>query len=257
MTPMTPMTTTPSMTTTSDDPAAIGSSRTRFDALPGAGTYLVLAVWMGLVSMAVSAGLFEATDGPPPALVVAVAGPITAFAIASSTSSKVRRYGRSLDLRLVLAAQLWRVVGAGFLLAWAFDRLPGEFAVPAGLGDMATGVAALAVSLSLLRGTLTRRRLYAFTALGLGDFAVAVVTGLIIRPIEMDLWPLIVFPTVAVPFFAMLQIVTLVQAGHDWDERLAVLSANANRAGRLQPTSSSSWANRASSLGSATLDSSR
>ncbi len=222
------MTTPPTITTPPVEAAAVRSSQTRFDALPGAGTYLVLAAWMGLVWMAVSVGLFEAADGPPLALVVAVAGPITAFAIASSTSSKVRRYIRSLDLRLVLAAQLWRVVGAGFLFAWAFDRLPGEFAVPAGLGDIATGVAALAVGLSLARGSLTRSRLYAFTALGLGDFAVAVVTGLIIRPVEMDLWPLIVFPTVAVPFFAMLHMVTLVQARHDWDERLAMLSAAAD-----------------------------
>lgn len=73
---------------------------------------------------------------------------------------------------------------------------------------------------SLVRGTLTRLRLYAFTALGIGDFVVAIVTGLALRP-------LIVFPTLAVPFVAMLHIVSLIQARHDWDERVARLSGRA------------------------------
>ncbi len=97
--------------------------------------------------------------------------------------------------------------------------------MPAGVGDIATGVAALAVLLSPVRGTLTRLRLYAFTALGMGDFVVAIVTGLALRPVEMDLWPLVVFPTLAVPLFATLHIVSLIQARRDWDARVARLSS--------------------------------
>jgi hypothetical protein len=215
------------MTTITAESKASRSPRGPFEAVPGAGVYLVLAGWLGLVSIAIAAGLFEDAGDPPFALVAAVAGPVVAFSIAYAASPRLKRLVRSLDLRLVLAAQLWRVVGAAFLFALAFDRLPADFAVPAGVGDIATGVAALAVVLSLVRGTLTRRRLYAFTALGIGDFVVAILTGLAFRPVEMDLWPLILFPTVAVPLFATLHIVSLIQARQDWDRRVARLSGKA------------------------------
>jgi hypothetical protein len=195
--------------------------------LPGAGLYLVLIAWVVLVSTAIALGLFEDAGDPPYVLVVAVAGPVGGFLVAYAVSHRVKRLARSLDLRLVLAAQLWRIVGVAFLFALAFERLTADFAVPAGVGDLATAVAALAVVMSLLRGTLSRFRLYAFTALGMGDFVVAVLTGLTFRPVEMDFWPLIVFPTLAVPFFATLHIVSLIQAQHDWDIRIARLSGRA------------------------------
>src|SRR5687768_13938858 len=97
--------------------------------LPGAATYVVLAIW--------------------------------AAAVGYRASPRFRNYLLSLDLRLLLAAQLWRVIGIAFLFALAFGKLPAGFAVPAGIGDLATGIAALAVVLALGNGTLTRGRLYA------------------------------------------------------------------------------------------------
>jgi len=103
---------------------------------------------------------------------------IAAVATGYRAWPRFRNYLLALDLRLVLAAQLWRVIGVAFLFALAFGQLPAGFAVPAGLGDLATGIAALAVVLSLGNRSLTRSRLYAFTALGVIDFLVADATGL-------------------------------------------------------------------------------
>lgn len=79
------------------------------------------------------------------------------------------------------------------------------------IADIATGVAALPVLISLANRTLTKGRLYAFTALGVGDFLSAIVAGLALRPAELDLWPLILFPTLAVPFFGVLHLLAILQ----------------------------------------------
>ena len=179
--------------------------------LPGIGTYAVLAVWAGALLALIGAGVYEGGGNPPLALIATVAGPVVGFAIAYRTSPRVRDFALALDPRLVLGAQLWRVVGVGFLFALALGELDAEFAIPAGIGDILTGVAALAVIISLSGGTLTRGRFYAFTALGVGDFLVAIMTGLTLRPVELDLWPLIIFPTMAVPFFGILHLIAVLQ----------------------------------------------
>jgi hypothetical protein len=133
-------------------------------------------------------------------------------------------YLLGLDLRLLVAAQRWRVIGIAFLFALAFDQLPAGFAVPSGVGDIATGMPAFAVVLALGNGSLTRRRLYAFTALGISDFAVATATGLSLEPSTLAAWQLAIFPTIMSPFFAVLHLVAVPQSRHDWLERVRLYS---------------------------------
>ncbi len=198
---------------------------------PGIVTYAVLAAWLAAVSIAIAAGVYEDGGNPPVALIATVGGPILAFAAAYRLSDRFRAYVLDLDLRLVLAAQLWRVVGAAFLFVMAAGGLDAEFAVPAGVGDIATGAAALAVTASLWNGTLTRAGLYTFTALGVGDFLVAIVTGLATRPEALDLWPLIAFPTMAVPLFFILHLIAVLQSRHGWEARVAAAAAVKNASG--------------------------
>ncbi len=47
-----------------------------------------------------------------------------------------------VDIGLVTSFQAWRVAGFVFLPLLAFGHLPGLFAWPAGLGDVAVGLAA-------------------------------------------------------------------------------------------------------------------
>jgi hypothetical protein len=185
---------------------------------PGVVTYLVLAIWSGVVMTAIAAGIF-AGGASLRLLPAAQAVPIAAVAIGYRAWPRFRSYLLTLDLRLVLAAQLWRVIGIAFLFALAFDQLPAGFAVPAGIGDLATGIAALAVVLALGNGSLTRGRLYAFTALGVGDFLIANATGLSLEPPTLTAWPLVIFPTLMIPFFAVLHLVAVLQSRHDWEAR--------------------------------------
>jgi hypothetical protein len=199
-------------------PAPGPAGRARRGVLPGAATYLVLAIWSGVVVAAIVAGALVGGGASQLLLPASQAIPIAAVAIAYRASPRFRSYLLSLDLRLVLAAQLWRVIGVAFLFALAFGQLPAGFAVPAGVGDLATGIAALAVVLSLGNGSLTRRRLYAFTALGVVDFLVANATGLSLEPPALTVWPLAIFPTLMIPFFAVLHLVAVLQSRHDWED---------------------------------------
>jgi hypothetical protein len=199
--------------------------------LPGAGTYVVLALWAGAVLAAIAAGGFAGGGAARLALPAAVALPLAAVALGYRTAPRFRTYLLALDLRLVLAAQLWRVIGIAFLFALAFERLPAGFAAPAGVGDLATGIAAGGVVLALGNGSLTRRRLYAFTALGVGDFLVAFATGLALAPPALTGWPLAIFPTLMVPFFAVLHLVAVLQSRRDWDDRVHAYTAGATAGG--------------------------
>ena len=204
---------------TADTPIQ-GDSEPKFTRLPGLGAYLALALWFAAVLAAISTGVYEDGGNPPVALITTVASPILGMTAAYLGIPRFRHYVLSLDLRLILGAQLWRVVGMAFLFALAFDQLPAGFALPAGIGDVATGIAALAVVISLGNATLTRGRLYAFTALGIGDFMAAIFTGLTLRPPELDVWPLIIFPTMMVPFFAILHLISVLQSRHHWRDRV-------------------------------------
>jgi hypothetical protein len=172
------------------------------------------------VTAAIVSGVFAGDGASRLLLPAAQAIPIAAVAIGYRVSPRFRSYLLTLDLRLVLAAQLWRVIGVAFLFALAFGQLPAGFAVPAGLGDLATGIAALAVVLSLANRSLTRSRLYAFTALGVIDFLVADATGLTLEPPALAAWPLAIFPTLMIPFFAVLHLVAVLQSRHHWDDRV-------------------------------------
>jgi hypothetical protein len=189
-------------------------------AVPGAVTYLVLAIWAGVVMMAIVAGAFAGGGASRLLLPASQAIPIAALAILYRAWPRFRTYLLTLDLRVVLMAQLWRVIGVVFLFALAFGQLPAGFAVPAGVGDIATGIAAFGVVLALGNGTLTRRRLYAFTAFGVVDFLVANATGLSLEPSALNAWPLAIFPTIMIPFFAVLHLVAVLQSRHNWEDRV-------------------------------------
>jgi hypothetical protein len=188
--------------------------------LPGAVTYVVLAIWFGVVMTAIAAGVFAGGGASRLALPASVAIPIAVVAIVYRASPRFRHYLLALDFWVGLTAQLWRVIGVAFLFALAFDQLPAGFAVPAGVGDIATGISAFGVVLALSNGNLTRGRLYAFTALGVGDFLVAFATGLSLEPPTLNAWPLAIFPTIVVPFFAVLHLVAVLQSRNNWEDRV-------------------------------------
>jgi hypothetical protein len=116
-----------------------------------------------------------------------------------------------------------RVAGVAFLLYMALGHLPALFALPAGLGDIATGIAAPLVARKVAQGGSRRAALW-FNAFGMTDLVVALTLGaltgfqlLSITPSSAPIseLPLALIPTATVPLFFALHITavsTLVRA---------------------------------------------
>jgi hypothetical protein len=115
-----------------------------------------------------------------------------------------------------------RVAGIVFLILMAQGRLPAAFALPAGLGDIAIGIAAPFVARRLARAPRSAAALSTavrFNLLGILDLAVALTLGVLLGPpwllggtpsTEMlRLLPLALIPTAAVPLAITLHIVSL------------------------------------------------
>jgi hypothetical protein len=80
-----------------------------------------------------------------------VRAPIAIFFGAYWLSRAFRAFVLRLDLRLVTAIQAWRFAGLGFIALYTYGVLPGMFAWPAGLGDIAIGLTAPWVMQALQR----------------------------------------------------------------------------------------------------------
>jgi hypothetical protein len=107
-----------------------------------------------------------------------------------------------------------RVVGVAFLLFMALGHLPALFALPAGLGDIAAGVAAALVARRLAQGTGRRAALW-FNAFGMTDLVVGLTLGALtgfqllnVTPSSVPITelPLALIPTATVPLFFALHI---------------------------------------------------
>jgi hypothetical protein len=188
---------------------------------------IVLLLWLAFVVAFGSRGAFVQPAGAPPLpIFFAATLPIVAFLAAYRTSSSARHFVLNLDQRLTVGLQAWRFGGLGFLALAAYDVLPGVFAWPAGLGDMAIGATAPVLVLAIARNphVVTSRPFVIWNLLGILDLVVAVGTGGLVSWFglgagnasmgPMAQLPLLLVPAFLVPGFVMLHIAALLQARH-------------------------------------------
>jgi hypothetical protein len=185
----------------------------------------IAVLWLaGAIGLG-SQGLFVPRgDAPPMMILIAVLGPPALFLLAYRASAGLRAWVEGLDLAAVLAVQGWRAAGALFLPLWIFGFLPAAFALPAGVGDLAVGMAAPFVAVLVARQAAgAHRAAYALTFAGLADFVVAVGTGVLTREASwlllpgeagsdlMNQLPLSLIPTFLVPLFLIAHIVAFIK----------------------------------------------
>ena len=194
-----------------------GLGRTRAALLAG-GAAVVLGGWFTASAVIAGHGWYHARFGHGvPWLPVAVAGflgtllalrriPVVARALAAP----------GMVARLELP-HTFRVAGVAFLLLMALGHLPALFALPAGLGDIATGIAALLVARRLAQGT-GRRAARWLNAFGMTDLVVALTLGALtgyhlinVTPSGAPIseLPLALIPTAAVPLLFVLHITSV------------------------------------------------
>ena len=138
-----------------------------------------------------------------------------------------KRIGEVLDAMpasWLIGLQVYRVLGGIFLVGWARGVIPGLFALPAGIGDVTTGLLALPVAYSLaLRNGSAVRGAIAWNVFGLLDFTIAVGIGLVTSPgpfqlivpsvpnTGIGLYPTVLIPAFAVPSSILLHVLSLRQ----------------------------------------------
>jgi len=115
-------------------------------------------------------------------------------------------------------------LGGIFLVGWARGVIPGLFALPAGIGDVTTGLLALPVAYLLAsRNGDALRSAIAWNIFGLADFTIAVGIGLATAPgpfqvivpsipnSGVGLYPTVLIPAFAVPSSILLHVLSLRQ----------------------------------------------
>lgn len=185
----------------------------------------VLAVWAFVATTLASRGVFEQPDvatTPPttPPVGINLLVVLAALAVALVGSRSLRRLlGNQKNL---IRMNLWRLVGAVFLLLMAAGQMPALWALPAGIGDVIVGATALWVA-SRVDAPGGRGLAIAFNLFGVTDLVVAVGLGIATNPGPARLFhtvpnsalvtqfPLALVPTFLVPLAFMLHVVSLWQ----------------------------------------------
>ncbi len=202
-----------------------GSEHIKHTRVKTVGGALIL-LWLVLVLILGADDAFSRGPAALPLPILAgVLVPILVFLIALWTVDPFRDFVMSIDLPIMAGIQAWRFAGLGFIALYAYGVLPGLFAWPAGLGDMAVGVTAPLIIYALRRRPAfsTSALFWVWNLFGMLDLVVAVTLGGLsavqgiglsaeITTFPMGTMPLVLIPAFLVPLFLMLHIVSLLQA---------------------------------------------
>jgi hypothetical protein len=205
------------------------------DAWIAVGGGVFLAAWAAVSVVLSARNVFVQPDvrTTPPvgiALIVTLAA-LTVFLVASRSLR-----GLLSNQKNLIRLNMWRLVGAVFLLLMFNGQVPALWAWPAGVGDIIVGAAAPWVA-SRLDAPGGRRRAIIFNLFGVTDLIVAVGLGITTNPGPVQLFhttptaalmtrfPMALVPTFLVPLAFMLHIVSLWQLfGGTWARQLADLA---------------------------------
>jgi hypothetical protein len=181
--------------------------------------------WTLLVSVLADQGVFRAGPGNPvPWIGVAILVEVGGLLAAARLPFARRMVAEPATLTLL---HVFRIpAGVMFLLLAAADRLPAVFALPAGIGDVAIGIAAPFVARRLARDP--RARTVVFQVLGAADLICAVTLGFAVSPgpyrlIDaspdgsiLAMLPVSLVPTAAVPIAFVAHVLMLSRrSGHE------------------------------------------
>ena len=177
--------------------------------------WFFLAIWLSVTGKLVTGG------GLPLGILATILLPLLAYAADARAGHPLFGGLARLDLPALITLHTFRVIGVTFIVAWLDGRLPAGFALPAGLGDIAVGLAAPFVAAAVARRPDRLAPAWIFTILGVADLVVAVGSGvlhggpplgLLAGPVTTDLvtrYPLSLIPTFGVPLMLLLHVRTL------------------------------------------------
>ncbi|MBI5946441.1 MAG: hypothetical protein HY864_18925 [Chloroflexi bacterium] len=128
----------------------------------------------------------------------------------------------SIPPHWIIGVQLYRILGIDFLILYFQHQIPGEFALPAGIGDMLIGITApLVAYLYFRRHPSARTAAIIWNIAGIFDLTLAVTLGVLSSPGPLQLlaiqspnelitaYPLVLVPVFAVPLSILLHLFSL------------------------------------------------
>jgi hypothetical protein len=179
----------------------------------------LLGGWLAVTGVLADHGAYLAGHGRVPWLAVAFAGALAAMLGATQLPLVARALSAPGTLSRLELPHMSRVIGAAFLIMLALGHLPALFAVPAGVGDIASALAAPFVYRRLKRGP-TRRGVLLFNAFGLLDLVTALTLAILtllhvltVTPSTQAITqlPLAFIPTGIVPLLFVLHVTSVRQ----------------------------------------------
>jgi hypothetical protein len=184
---------------------------------------LPFTIWLALVWWVAFAGGFRPGPGIP-AIPPAIFLPIIIGLIVLLPSKRIGAVLDAIPPSWLVGLQLYRVLGGIFLVGWLQGWIPGEFALPAGSGDVLVGLLALPVAYLLSKGARGAVGLaVAWNVLGIVDLASAVTMGTLTQPgplqlivpavpnLQLAAYPTVLIPAFAVPSSILLHVLSLRQ----------------------------------------------
>jgi hypothetical protein len=196
-----------------------GQRRTTWLAIVVPFTLLAAVAWTAAIN-----GVFRTSASPLPLLPFAIFVPVIIGAPLLLLSKRVGQLLDAMPTTWLVALQLYRVFGSQWLAYWLLGLLPGLWALPAGTGDVLTGLFAVPAAIALATGTAEgRKAAILWNIFGIADLAVAIALGMIISPgpfqlivpnilsIGIDGYPNVLTPAFVVPGSILLHALSLRQ----------------------------------------------
>jgi hypothetical protein len=162
------------------------------------GSAVVAAAWLAGMFLLGAADVFR-SDVLPPRVPVALAATLIAGYL-MLLSPTFRRIVAAVPQHWFIGIQTFRILGSVWLVRYFAGQMPGLFALPAGIGDVATGLLAPFVAYAWYSGKPYARGVaIAWTLFGMADLVNAVVLGGLTNGGAGG----IVFPVVLIPVYGV------------------------------------------------------
>lgn len=191
-------------------------------------TWLVFMVpftlWSAAAWTAAINGVFRTGASSLPLLPAAILLPVIVGTPVLLLSKRVGQLLDAMPTTWLIALQLYRIFGSQWLVYWLRGMMPGLWALPAGTGDVLTGLFALPAAIALAAGTAQgRKTAMLWNMFGLADLATAIALGMIMSPgplqlivpngpgMAVDTFPNVLTPAFVVPSSILLHVLSLRQ----------------------------------------------
>ena len=181
-------------------------------------------LWAALAWTAAINGVFRAGASALPLLPVAILLPVIVGTPVLLVSKRVGQLLDAMPMTWLIALQIYRIFGSQWLVYWLRGVLPGLWALPAGAGDVLTGLLAVPAAIALAAGTAEgRKAAILWNIFGLADVAVAIALGMTMSPgpfqlilpdgpsMAIDTFPNVLTPAFVVPSSILLHVLSLRQ----------------------------------------------